>query len=133
VDQAGDLEIEYPAGTYRPLTGEEVVKSLFRQKRLQKHPVLKELLVEPNDPGIPPRPRLPLPTLIETVIRGNLAFRVSITSNAVTTEILNRPEFQSLPFELAHECVVATSEQLSVDGVFIVRQHQNGLLLMNTI
>jgi hypothetical protein len=133
VDEAGDLQIEYPAGNYRSLTSEEVVESLFRKKRLEEHPLLKELLVEPDGGDRKKQLKLPPPELIETVIRGNLAFRVSITSNAVTTEILNRAEFQLLPFELAHESVVAASEQLRVAGVFIVRQHQNGLLLMNMV
>lgn len=42
--RSGDLAIELPGGTARPVVEKEVVESHFRQQRFTKHPLLKLLL-----------------------------------------------------------------------------------------
>jgi hypothetical protein len=44
--RSGDLEIEAPRGTVRPLSDKEVVASLHRQDCFRQHPLLRPLLTE---------------------------------------------------------------------------------------
>ncbi|MBV8558917.1 MAG: hypothetical protein JO116_25535, partial [Planctomycetaceae bacterium] len=44
--KSGDLEIEVPRGTIRPVTEAEVVASHHRQDRYRRHPLLRPLLTE---------------------------------------------------------------------------------------
>ena len=55
--RVGDLEIEWPRGTIRPVSEAEVVASNHRKGRYLHHPLLRHLLSEgasdPTDPADP--------------------------------------------------------------------------------
>ncbi|MCA9080451.1 MAG: ATP-binding protein [Planctomycetaceae bacterium] len=130
MDEAGDLVVESAPGEFRPLTREEVIESLHRQRRLLKHPLLEELLCEPNAPSEPPPPPLP-EDLIADTIRGHLAWRFSITTNAITEELLREECYRDFAFETLHSKVVGVSQRLALASEIEVREHRNGLLLMH--
>ncbi|MCA9048178.1 MAG: hypothetical protein KDA89_05585 [Planctomycetaceae bacterium] len=135
IDEAGEIDIECPRGSYRSLTTDEVVDSLFRLGRLLKHPLLCELLTgRSNESEITPdspSAELPTPELIELMIRGKLGFHVCTTTNELTVEILGRREFSILSFDAVHALVVQTATSLSTAGKVLAKEHGDGLLLMN--
>lgn len=133
MDDSVNIAIEYPNRPHSGLTREEVAESLHRQGRFLAHPLLRELLTEPNPPPPQPTPLLPLPSveLISTVIQGSLGWKISVLTNDVTSEVMNQKGMAHLDFQETHNLVVFVAQKLETDGKVISKVHLNGLLLMS--
>jgi hypothetical protein len=84
--RAGDLAIEAPRGTNRPVAAREVIESHHRQNRYLNHPLLRPLLTE--EPPILSNPQAPPSKLNEADVRqyvmAQLAFMMGTTAQAIT-------------------------------------------------
>lgn len=133
MDDAVNIAIEYPGRECIGLTREEVAESLHRQGRFLSHPLLKELLTEPN--LVSPKPAPPPPTisheLIVAVIRGNLGWRISVMTNDITTEILKQPGLDQVDFEQAHNRVLEVVQIMESNNQVSSRELKYGLLIVN--
>ncbi len=83
--RSGDLEIEAPRGTIRPVTDAEVIASHHRRDRYRDHPLLRPLLTE--EPASQPQACASPPSLDEDRVRqyvmAQLAWRMGSTANAL--------------------------------------------------
>lgn len=83
--RSGDLEIEAPRGTIRPVTDAEVIASHHRQDRYRQHPLLRPLLTEEPapDPPVSPPPSTLDEDRVRQYIMAQLAWRMGSTANAL--------------------------------------------------
>jgi hypothetical protein len=132
MDDAVNIAIEYPGRTHSGLTREEVAESLHRQGRFLAHPLLKELLTEPEPTAVAPVPlEKPTSELVATIIAGSLGWKICVMTNDVTAEVLNQPGMSHLDFQETHDFVVAVARELEAESKLVSKVHLNGLLLMN--
>jgi hypothetical protein len=68
--------------------------------------------------------------LIATIIRGNLGWKICVTTNDVASEVMGQPGLSHLDFEKTHELVVKVAQKLESESRLIAQVHRNGLLLM---
>ena len=88
--RSGDLEIEAPRGTIRPVSDAEVVASHHRRDRFRQHPLLRPLLTEepPPQPVSPETsPRLQVEP-VRQYIMAQLAWRMGSTAQALAKGFL---------------------------------------------
>ncbi len=140
IEDAQNIMVEFPLGSDRSLTPTEVADSVYRQGRLLAHPLLAELLLSEHqlDSSVdePVQASVSLTTVpsntIETVIHGNLGWRISISSNDVVREVLEMLPAPQPCFEDVHAAVVSVARQGEEKGSLIVKEHSNGLLLLKS-
>jgi hypothetical protein len=82
--KSGDLEIEAPRGTPRPVQEAEVVASHHRRDRFRQHPLLRPLLTE-EPPIEPPKPDPPLldEPRVRQFIMAQLALRMGLMAQTI--------------------------------------------------
>ncbi len=133
IDDAANLTIEYANRSDSGATPSEVIESLHRQDRFRTHPLLRELLTEPS--ATPPPSPQPLPPevkdLIATIIRGNLGWKICVTTNDVASEVMGQPGMSHLDFQKTHDLVVSVAQRMESESRLISKVHLNGLLLMS--
>lgn len=133
VDQAEDLMVEDPPGRERSLDHREVVEALHRLDRFRKHPLLCELVTEPNLIAVDRTEKVSYPddALIRSIVLGELAWRISVTSNYVTqTALVHCPEPRA-EFELVHERVLEFVQAMSNSNEVLLKDHLNGKLILS--
>lgn len=133
IDDAANLTIEYANRADSGATPAEVIESLHRLDRFRTHPLLRELLTEPSETPPPvPRPMPPeVKDLVATIIRGNLGWKICVTTNDVASEVMAQPGLSHLDFQKTHELVVAVAKRMESEARLIAKVHLNGLLLMS--
>ncbi len=133
IDDAANLTIEYANRSDSGATPSEVIESLHRQDRFRTHPLLRELLTEPS--ATPPPSPQPLPPevkdLIATIIRGNLGWKICVTTNDVASEVMGQPGMSHLDFQKTHDLVVSVAQRMESESRLMSKVHLNGLLLMS--
>jgi len=89
--RVGDLEIEWPRGTIRPVTEPEVIASHHRRDRYRHHPLLRHLLTE--EPLPPPLPPPPTPVLdskdVRSFVMAQLSWRLGMSAHEVANGYLH--------------------------------------------
>jgi hypothetical protein len=83
--RSGDLEIEFPRGTVRPVSEAEVVASHHRRDRFRQHPLLRPLLTEEPSPSrevVETTVHLQVPR-VRQYIMAQLAWRMGSTAQAL--------------------------------------------------
>ena len=98
--RVGDVEIEWPRGTIRPVSEAEVVASNHRKGRYLQHPLLRHLLTE-EPPVDGPRPEPSEPLLDETDVRqyimAQLSWRLGMSAKEVTEGYIETPPVMKIP------------------------------------
>lgn len=101
--RVGDLEIEAPRGTSRPVAESEVIESHHRQDRYLNHPLLRPLLTEEHI--LTEGPVVKNPTLNETDVRqyvmAQLAWMMGTTAMAIAKGYLQVMPAPKTTLELA--------------------------------
>ncbi len=133
IDDAANLTIEFANRSDSGATPSEVIESLHRLDRFRSHPLLRELLTEPG--ATPPPAPQPVPPavkdLIATIIRGNLGWRICVSTNDVASEVMGQPGIPPLEFQQTHDLVVEVAQSMESESRLISKVHLNGLLLMS--
>ena len=130
--RSGDLEIESPRGTIRPVADAEVVASHHRRDRFRQHPLLRPLLTE--EP--PPKPKdegTSLHLEVERVrqyIMAQLAWRMGSTAQALAKGFIEEmPEPRGTPEEVWTQ-FKAIAGAMHSDGLVHATPHDNDLFLL---
>jgi hypothetical protein len=130
--RSGDLEIEFPRGTVRPVSEAEVVASHHRRDRFREHPLLRPLLTEEPLPA-PPEPRLPMRLEVDRVrqyILAQLAWRMGSTAEALARGFLEEvPEPRPTAGDVWMQ-FKAIAEAMHAEGLVHATPHDNDLFLL---
>jgi hypothetical protein len=131
--RSGDLEIEAPKGTIRPVTEAEVIASHHRQDRYRTHPVLRPLLTEDPPPVPPPKPPHPL-TLDENDVRqyvmAQLAWMMGSTAQAIARSYVGSMPALRVSPEEAWPQVKAIAGRMHTEGLVHAQPLDNDLYLL---
>jgi hypothetical protein len=130
--KSGDLEIEIPPGTIRPVVEAEVIASHHRRDRYRKHPLLRPLLTEDPPPVVIVKPDAA--TLDEKGVRqyvmAQLAWMMGSTGQAVTKGYVGVMPAPKLTPEAAWPQVKAIVERMHVEGLVHATPQDNDLFLL---
>ena len=132
VDQAEDLIVEDEFGRERSLDSREVIEALHRLDRFRKHPLLCELVTEPNvTVPVSTEVNFPDQSLVRSIVLGELAWNISITSNSVTLKALSQCPEPHAEFEMVHERVLEFVQSMSNSNEVQLKDHLNGKLILS--
>ncbi|MEJ7637036.1 MAG: hypothetical protein WKF75_03350 [Singulisphaera sp.] len=129
--RVGDVEIEWPRGTIRPVSEAEVVASNHRKGRYLQHPLLRHLLTE-DHPVDGPGPE-PAETLVEIEMRqyimAQLSWRLGMSAREVTGGYIDTPPAMKIPFDEAFAQVKCIANQMHIDGLIHATPNEDDLFL----
>lgn len=131
--RSGDLEIEAPRGTARPVSEAEVVASHHRRDRFRQHPLLRPLLTEePLAPG--PVSPVTGSTLDEDRVRqyimAQLAWRMGSTAQALAKGYVEEMPEPRAAVEAIWGRFKEIAGQMHGDGLVHATPHDNDLFLL---
>lgn len=130
--RSGDLEIEAPRGTVRPVADAEVVASHHRQDRFRKHPLLHHLLTEepgPVDP--PPWPPVKIDELdFRQYVMAQLAFMMGSMARSVARGYLESKNVPKTTHEHAWPRVKELIESMHAEALIYATPHDDDLFLL---
>jgi hypothetical protein len=128
---AGDLEIEVPRGTIRPVKPDEVVASHHRRDRYRHHPLLRPMLTEEHmddDTAIVVGPILDEKD-VRSHIMAQLAWRLGMTAFEVTKGYLKvNPAVQAQP-DRARAQVKTIASRMHEEKLIHATPHDDDLFL----
>jgi hypothetical protein len=130
--RSGDLEIEAPRGTIRPVTEAEVAASHHRKDRFRAHALLRPLLTE--EPPRDEESTCARVTLDERDLRqfvmAQLAWQMGSTALALTKGYVEIMPALGVPAETAWPRVKAIAEQMHKEGLIHAQPLDNDLYLL---
>jgi hypothetical protein len=130
--KSGDLEIEAPPGTPRPVEAAEVIASHHRRDRLRQHPLLRPLLTEEPPPGLGDGPsviQLDV-THVRQYIMAQLAWRMGSTAQALSRGYVEEmPEPKATP-DATWPQVKAIVERMHAEGLMHATPQDDDLFLL---
>ena len=130
--RSGDLEIEAPPGTPRPVTEAEVVASHHRKDRYRGHPLLRPLLTEEPAPAEAGAPEAL--TLDEADVRqyvsAQLAWMMGSTATAIAKGYVGASRGPKLTFEAAWPGVKAVAGRMHAEGLVHATPQDDDLFLL---
>ncbi len=132
--RVGDVEIEWPRGTIRPVTEAEVVASNHRKGRYLQHPLLRHLLSEEQPSGpilIPTSPPDPLldKQLVRQYIMAQLAWRLGMSAQELTNSYIMTPPVMKIPHDTALEQVKKIVNEMHQEKLIHATPTDNDLFL----
>jgi len=131
--RSGDLEIESPPGTSRPITEEEVVASHHRRDRYRRHPLLRPLLTE-APPPVPEDEHARTPKLNEKDVRqhvmAQLAWMMGSTTKAITKSYIGVLKTSNITHEIAWPQVKEIAERMHAEGLIHATPQDDDLFLL---
>ena len=131
--RSGDLEIESPPGTSRPITEEEVVASHHRRDRYRRHPLLRPLLTE-APPPVPEDEHGRTPKLNEKDVRqhvmAQLAWMMGSTTKAITKSYIGVLKASKITHEIAWPQVKVIAERMHAEGLIHATPQDDDLFLL---
>jgi hypothetical protein len=129
--RSGDLEIEAPRGTVRPVSAAEVVASHHRQDRFRQHPLLRPLLTEEPLPiAEPPNGANLDEPRVRQYIMAQLAWRMGSTAQALAkgfVEELTEPKASPDEVWTQFKAIAGTMHN---QGLLHATPHDNDLFLL---
>jgi hypothetical protein len=130
--KSGDLEIEAPRGTPRPVLEAEVIASHHRQDRFRRHPLLGPLLTEdpPTDTDGPTATIHLDEPQVRQYIMAQLAWKMGSTAQALTKGYLEEMPAPKATPEAAWPEVKAIIERMHVEGLVHASPYDNDLFLL---
>jgi hypothetical protein len=130
--RSGDLEIEAPRGTARPVSEAEVIASHHRRDRFRRHPLLRPLLTEEplaDSEVITPPPPLDKDR-VRQYIMAQLAWRMGSTAQALARGFAEEmPEPRATRDEAWAQFKVIAGA-MHAEGLIHATPHDNDLFLL---
>ncbi len=131
--RSGDLEIESPPATSRPITEAEVVDSHHRRDRYRRHPLLRPLLTE-EPLTISKGQQAPTPKLNEKDVRqhvmAQLAWMMGSTTRAITKSYIGVLKASKITHEIAWPQVKVIAERMHAEGLIHATPQDDDLFLL---
>ena len=132
--RSNDFEIEFAPGRTRQVSADEVIESMHRQDLFRKQPILEELLTENHPAGTMKPLEVPRPVeldvaKIQTVIQGELGWRLGMTSSEITTVVLKNLGNDLLDHDEAHRQVKAAALRMHENDQLYAHTYEDGLFL----
>lgn len=130
--RSGDLEIEAPRGTIRPVAEAEVIASHHRQDRFRKHPLLRPLLTEDPLPEVIAKPEavnLDVKDVRQYVV-AQLAWQMGSTARAITKGYVGIMPAPKVTLELAWPQIKAIAERMHAEELVYATPQDNDLFLL---
>ncbi len=129
--RVGDVEIEWPRGTIRPVGEAEVVASNHRKGRYLHHPLLRHLLSEgPSIPADLTDSRIFMDeTLVRQYVMAQLSWRLGMSAREVTQGYIDTPPVMKFPFDEAFAQVKRVVNQMHIDKLIHATPNENDLFL----
>jgi hypothetical protein len=130
--RSGDLEIEAPPGTLRPVSEAEVVASHHRRDRYRNHPLLRPLLTEdPLPPEVKPPDVVSLDAKdVRQYVMAQLAWMMGSTAQAIAKGYIVVKKDARLTYEAAWPQVKTIAGQMHDDGLIHATPHDDDLFLL---
>jgi hypothetical protein len=126
---SGDLEIEFPRGTTRRVTAEEVIASHHRKDRYRKHSLLRPMLTEePIGPVDPPPVKLDEPH-VRAHVMAQLAWRLGMSDLEVTKGYLPTVPNLQVTFEDARAQIKEIASRMHEEKKIHATPHDSNLFL----
>jgi hypothetical protein len=130
--RSGDLEIEAPPGTPRPVSEAEVIASHHRKDRYRHHPLLRPLLTE-DPPQVEPETRKVV-QLDEKDVRqyvmAQLAWMMGSTAQAIAKGYVGAKKGPKVTLEDAWSQVKAIVERMHAEGLVHATPQDDDLFLL---
>ncbi len=131
--KSGDLEIESPLGTSRPITAAEVIDSHHRRDRYRRHSLLRPLLSEAPEPELTVELER-TPKLDEKDVRqhvmAQLAWMMGSTTRAITRSYIGVLKTSNTTQELAWPQVKVIAERMHAEGLIHATPQDDDLFLL---
>jgi hypothetical protein len=130
--RSGDLEIESPRGTIRPVTEAEVIASHHRRDRFRGHPLLRPLLTEEPTPA-PPAPSTTVRLQVDRVrqyIMAQLAWRMGSTAEALAKGFVEEMPEPRMAHEEAWAQLKVIAGAMHAEGLIHATPQDNDLFLL---
>lgn len=130
--KSGDLEVEIPPGTNRPVSDAEVVASHHRRDRFRGHPLLRPLLTEdplPVEPGPPDKVALD-EAAVRQYVMAQLAWQMGSTAFALAKGYVGMIAAQGVTAEAAWPRLKTIAEGMHADGLVHAQPLDNDLYLL---
>jgi hypothetical protein len=130
--RSGDLEIEAPRGTARPVSEAEVIASHHRRDRFRQHPLLRPLLTEEPLPASGAA-ETALHLKVEPVrqyIMAQLAWRMGSTAQALARGFAEGMPEPKATFDEAWAEFKAIAGAMHTEGLIHATPHDNDLFLL---
>jgi hypothetical protein len=130
--RSGDLEIEAPRGTVRPVSEDEVIASHHRRDRFRRHPLLRPLLTE--EP--PPKPTGGSTATevdvdgVRQYIMAQLAWRMGSTAEALARGFVEESPEPRASVEAIWARFKEIAGQMHGEGLVHATPHDNDLFLL---
>lgn len=131
--RSGDLEIESPRGSVRPVTEAEVIASHHRRDRFRQHPLLRPLLTEEPSGPVPVGPALEPPIEVDRVrqfIMAQLAWRMGSTAEALAKGFVEEMPEPRATLEAIWSRFKEIAGQMHGEGLVHATPHDNDLFLL---
>jgi hypothetical protein len=130
--KSGDLEIELPRGSIRPVTEKEVIASHHRQDRYRKHPLLWHLLTEeppPADTKVGKTVKLNEKDVRQFVM-AHLAWQMGSTAHALAKGYVAVMPAPKVAPEVAWPEVKGIAERMHAEGLVHATPQDDDLFLL---
>jgi hypothetical protein len=130
--RSGDLEIEAPAGTPRPVSEVEVVASHHRKDRYRRHPLLRPLLTEDPPPAEVKAPKVvPLDEKdVRQYVMAQLAWMMGSTVQAIAKGYVGSMKGTKVAYEAAWPQVKAIAGKMHAEGLVHATPQDDDLFLL---
>jgi hypothetical protein len=127
---SGDLEIEIPRGTIRPVTADEVIASHHRQDRYRRHPLLRPMLTE-DPPEKKPVDKGPIldEKDVRSHIMAQLSWRLGMTAFEATKGYLNAKPALTIKPDEAKSQVKTIAGRMHSEELIHATPHDDDLFL----
>jgi hypothetical protein len=130
--RSGDLEIEAPPGTPRPVSEAEVIASHHRRDRYRRHPLLRPLLTEEPplvDDG--PSDAVPLDEKdVRQYVMAQLAWMMGSTAQAIAKGYIVVQKDTRLTYDAAWPQVKTIAGRMHAEGLIHASPHDDDLFLL---
>jgi len=128
--RVGDLEVEYPRGRPRRIMEVEAIESLHRQGKFAEQVLLRELLTEDGQvSGGDEKGGIIDDERARQTIAAHLAWRLCLTSQQVTKELIELDHLQPTSFEDIHGEIKRVAQGMHSQGFLHATAVNDGLYL----
>jgi hypothetical protein len=130
--RSGDLEIESPRGTTRPVTEAEVIASHHRRDRFRQHPLLRPLLTEepPIEPDLVETKKQLQIEPVRQYIMAQLAWRMGSTAQALAKGFIEQMPEPNASLDHVAAQFKEIARGMHTDGLVHATPHDNDLFLL---
>ncbi|WP_435016296.1 hypothetical protein TA3x_003860 [Tundrisphaera sp. TA3] len=128
--RVGDLDIEIPRGTIRPVSAEEVVASHHRRDRYRRHPLLRPMLTEePPDAEVAPPPESLDEKDVRSHIMAQLSWRLGMTAFEAAKGYLQVLPAAPIKLDEARAQIKAIAGRMHAEHLIHATPHDDDLFL----